>query len=305
MLCVVLPSANAHGTSLLPSEKLCGPYHRTEVRQVMVARNPNAAGPALDGESALRFNRGVIIRDFLRLRAERSTAIPDDVRELDANRLRQDGDGGRLTVEACAIVHFMSESYADPEQPLGAARSYLRGDSTDVDAAPELAPKPVPRAALQPPVAVVRAPEPVSGPPAPTMLAVSTRDTPAIDAAERNARLARVARHVIDDLEEQLRVPPYLSFREARVGARERTDEEVEQQRQASLRASERVLALLESLTRTPTLREAVLSSLGADGRARIGEGLTRSFHSLPEAEPGARALNLWGELEATALGRL
>ena len=344
VLCTVLvagtmlwPAGVPATLSMMPSEELCGPYHRTEVRQVMVARNPNARGPGLDAESALRFNRGVIIRDFLRLRAERGTVVPQPVRDLDADRLRSVGDGGRLSAEACLVVRFMNGYYGDADPAPDAARFYLRGDESTgllVDAAPQSTPNvvvamaapppppptpvPAPAVALAPRPAVVRrlvgseppmVPAPRPEPPAlPAVeaapeLAVPGRQS-AIDGVEVDARTARVAQGVIEELEAQLRVAPYLSFREARMAAGRLSEDELREQRVASLRASERVLSLLETLDRDPRLRDAVQSSLGSEGRARVEEHLLRAFRSLPDAEHRERALRTWDELESAARER-
>jgi hypothetical protein len=113
----------------------------------------------------------------------------------------------------------------------------------------------------------------------------------------------RIAQNVISDIEQQLEVPRYLSFREARIEARSTSDEDLAQRREASLLASERIVALLETLRRIPALREAVQASLGTQGRARLEEGILRTFQSVPDTER-ARALTLWVELESVALER-
>ena len=317
VLYALLGSVVAHADAPdVRSEEVCGSDHAREVRQVMIARNPNSAGMTFEAESALRFNRGLIIRDFLRLRAERPALIPEVVQAIDVARLRRDGDSGHVTADVCAVVRFMSEHYARPGQ---SADDYLRG--TDawsepvIEALPEVPfvptpPRPRPprlmRVAMldvQPPPVEVEAlalePVAIAPEPEPVQLAEvgpAVSDPPAMP----DPAVQRIAQTVIADIEDQLQVPRYLSFREARIEAERLAEDDLERRREQSLLASERIVALLETLKRVPVLRDAVHASLGTEGRARLEAGILASFRSVPDEER-ARALSLWVELEAAA----
>lgn len=310
VLCALLGSVSVHAEPVdLRSEEVCGSDHMREVRQVMIARNPNSAGVAFETESGLRFNRGLIIRDFLRLRAERPALVPEVVRAIDAVRLRGDGDSGRLTADVCAVVRFMSEHYARPGQ---SADGYLRG--TDAWSEPVLEALPelpfVPAPPRPRPVRLVRVAmldvQPPPLPSAPVAAALEPQPEPEpvqlaeVGPAVPDPAVQRIAQTVIQDIEDQLQVPRYLSFREARIEAQRLAEDDLKQRREQSLLASERIVALLETLKRVPVLRDAVHASLGAEGRARLEASILESFRSVPDEER-ARALSLWVELEAAA----
>jgi len=97
-------------------------------------------------------------------------------------------------------------------------------------------------------------------------------------------------------------VPRYLTFREARIEVPKLAADEIEARRAASVRATERIAALLATLKLAPSLREAVQASLGSQGRARFEDGILLSFKSIPDTEQRARVLALWNELEAAAV---
>ena len=75
----------------------------------------------------------------------------------------------------------------------------------------------------------------------------------------------------------------------------------LEKRRQVSLRATERLVALLTQLNSEPSLREVVQTTLGPTGRARVGQGIRESFRSVPDAKQRERAMRLWSEVEASA----
>jgi hypothetical protein len=118
---------------------------------------------------------------------------------------------------------------------------------------------------------------------------------------EAGARLERRAKELVAEIEDQLRVPAYLSFREARIQAPDLAADELDRRRGAALAAAERVLGVLVRLQSEPELRQVVQASLGTQGRARLETGILRSFKSVPDAEQRARVLRMWSELEAAA----
>jgi hypothetical protein len=173
---------------------------------------------------------------------------------------------------------------------------------------PAHAPLPTPDAAT--PDVAAAAPASVPGPevgvdvasPAPApLLPVAIPEPAPVDTSVSDAEVRRIARTLIEDLQEQIDVPPYLSFRESRIQADEESEEEIRARRDAARQASERIVSLLATLRLVPPLREAVQSSLGVDGRARMEQAIVRSFQSLPDAAERERALKLWNELEAAA----
>jgi len=143
------------------------------------------------------------------------------------------------------------------------------------------------------------------GPPLPPVAPAGS--SPAeIEAAQRarNARVdeeLRAALPLITEMEDQLRVPRYLSFREARVKTPSVADEEILGRREAALRAMQRVVVLLSMMKDDPQLRRAVQTTLGPQGRARVETALLHSFRSVPDAEERTWALRLWYQLEALA----
>jgi len=119
--------------------------------------------------------------------------------------------------------------------------------------------------------------------------------------AEADAEVRRAALVLIAEIDGQLKVPPYLSFRETRTEANKLSEDEVEARQAAALRATERLVAILTRLSVEPGLRDAVQVSLGPDGRARVENGIVRSLKNLPDDGQRSRALTLWSELEASA----
>jgi hypothetical protein len=119
--------------------------------------------------------------------------------------------------------------------------------------------------------------------------------------SEADAEVRRAALVLIAEMEAQLNVPAYLSFRETRTEARKLSEEEIEARQAASLRATDRVQAILTRLSLEPVLREAVHASLGVEGRARIEGGIQRQLKNLPDEAQRNRTLTLWSELEAAA----
>ena len=296
VLCLLLRSAGVQ------ADQGCGPEHPNDIRQVMTARNPHVADDAPDSESALRFNRALLVRDFLRLRAERISDVPEAIRRIDPAELRRAGDGGRESAETCGVVRFMREYYAQPDH------DYLRHEDTLVpvrDTLPEVSAMPIPDPPRPRPARSALAPEPVPasaipfGPTAPSAQPQSQLAPPSTLQVDDSVRLAALG--LITDVAAQLEVPPFLSFREERIQASSRSEEEVRRRRDAALQATQRIASVLSTLHTTPPLRDAVQSLLGTEGRARLEAGIVRSFQNVPDAAARERVLQMWGELEAAA----
>jgi hypothetical protein len=339
VLCMAHSAAAQQPAPALGSELICGPDHAAQVRRVMIARNPNAAAnTARPSETELRFGRGLLIRDFARLRAERAAELPEAIRRIDPVQLRADGDAGRLTGDACAVVQFMSEYYGSSTP--ASARIYLRADEPAlVRATPAPAPAPAATPAETPLPAVSSPPLPPrprpdriaalvatdaapaaapvlpDAPPAPALaepvpLADPTPLPASAPAAESAAfspvpsdgGVRPVSLRLLTEIAAQLEVQPFLSFREERIRAARMSEDEVKHQREAALLATERIVSVLTTLQMVPALRTDVQLLLGRDGRARLEAGIVRTFEHVPDEKQRERVLELWNDLEAQAV---
>ena len=279
----------------------CGPLHAGEVRLTLRLRDPGAVTSSSKSPDALILDRALIIEDFRRLPAEQRGAVDSPLRRVDDERLRSARDSGSTSADVCAVVRFMHDYYLSRGQPtLDVASSPpvepaarppgLGARAAQQELQPELPPPPRPptKAVARRASASKRAqvPEPAPAPAAEPQVAASVR---------------RDALAFIAEIDRELKVPPYLTFREVQIKVPMLARDELDQRQAASLRASERVVTLLNRLTVDPTLREAVQESLGPEGRARLEDGIQRAFKSVPDAEQRAGALDLWSELEASA----
>jgi hypothetical protein len=303
------------------------------VREILRFRDPGAPLPGTDDESTLGLDRALIIDDFLRLKSMESASLTEAVRSVDEALLRRLRDSGEVTPEICAVVRFMHGFYAGGRRPPGRAPDVAAGPPVAQPAAPAVAtPRPArdaratrelelqrrrerqeqerqaARARAQREAAREREAERAAAEPAPLgEVEVASIEPESIERDERERRdaqtaiLRRAAQSLIAELEQQLRVPRYLSFREARTEAPDIASDELDERRRVSLRAAERTVALLTQLGSEPTLRDAVQVALGTDGRARLGKAITLAFKSVPDERQRERALRLWSELEAAA----
>ena len=309
------------------------------MREILRFRDPGAAVSAVDHEFELGLDRALIIDEFLRVKAQESASLTDAVRGIDEALLRRMRDSGGVTAEVCAVVRFMHGYYSSGRRPppgrapdvpdVAAGPPPLPAPSPSPELSDVIPPPPRPlrlaRATRRPseprstapaqapraaPVAPVPSPKPQAPAKAraPAGVEVATLKRDLVERAERErieaqeaAALRSTAQILITEMEGQLQVPRYLTFREARVETPELPGDELEARRQMSLRATERVVVLLTRLTSEPTLREAVQASLGPNGRARIERGIMQSFRSVPDARQRERAVRLWSELEASA----
>ena len=307
----------------------CGPSHVSEVRETLRLRDPGAETSAGVRPGTLIMDRALIIEDFLRLR-EQGGAVDSELQRVVQKRLRDARDSGRTTREVCAVVRFMHGYYqrtrgprapADgkpAEAPVQQAAATQKSDTPDVAAAPRVKPARQPSAGagvrrqeLQRAVQTPRSKRASRPPPA---TAAAARRAPAADVAsldraerrratEADADARRSARVLIAEIETQLEVPRYLTYREVRIEAATLARDELKQRQAASLRASERVVNVLTELSLDPALRDAVQRSLGTEGRARIEAGILHTFKSVPDPQR-ERALRLWSELEALATSK-
>jgi hypothetical protein len=313
-----------------PAEGTCGASHASDVREILRFRDPGAPLPGVDDESTLGLDRALIIDDFLRLKSMESASLTEAVRSVDEALLRRLRDSGEVTPEICAVVRFMHGYYAGGRRPPGRTPDVAAGPVTGEPAAPAVAtPRPARNARATRELELQRrrarqeqerraeraraqreAERAAAAEPEPTLpeeVDVASIEPESIERDERERRdaqaaiLRSTAQSLIAELEQQLRVPRYLSFREARTEAPDIATDELEARRRVSLRAAERAVALLTQLGSEPTLRDAVQVALGTDGRARVEQAINLTFKSVPDARQRERVLRLWSELEAAA----
>jgi hypothetical protein len=218
---------------------------------------------------------------------------------------------------AAAAPERAREPVAAPPRPAPAAQAQApsrREDEPEAKRSPRAQrppPEPAPRATATAQATPSAPPPPQAAPAAPAqadaeqavVVAALENERAALERreSEADAEVRRAAVVLIAEIEAQLKVPAYLSFRETRTEARKLSEEEIEVRQAASLRATERVQAILTRLSLEPVLREAVHASLGLEGRARIQDGIQRHLRNLPDEAQKNRTLTLWSELEAAA----